>query len=111
MIFLSCGRPSASAESAASFPVKRPYVYVHVKWKDATALDSLRRRFVCPRHPGPDPGSIASGAVWKDPGSSGRLSLCHRSEEHTSELQSLMRISYSVFCLKKKKKTKKQQHN
>src|SRR3546814_2933218 len=29
-----------------------------------------------------------------------------RSEEHTSELQSLMRISYAVFCLKKKKKTK-----
>src|SRR3546814_10358850 len=31
----------------------------------------------------------------------------HRSEEHTSELQSLMRISYAVFCLKKKKKEKK----
>src|SRR3546814_6920105 len=31
----------------------------------------------------------------------------HRSEEHTSELQSLMRISYAVFCLKKKKKTNK----
>src|SRR3546814_1652053 len=30
-----------------------------------------------------------------------------RSEEHTSELQSLMRISYAVFCLKKKKKTNK----
>src|SRR3546814_4434035 len=30
-----------------------------------------------------------------------------RSEEHTSELQSLMRISYAVFCLKKKKKNKK----
>src|SRR3546814_2895671 len=29
-----------------------------------------------------------------------------RSEEHTSELQSLMRISYAVFCLKKKKNTK-----
>src|SRR3546814_2835011 len=29
---------------------------------------------------------------------------CPRSEEHTSELQSLMRISYAVFCLKKKKK-------
>src|SRR3546814_6253700 len=28
---------------------------------------------------------------------------CGRSEEHTSELQSLMRISYAVFCLKKKK--------
>src|SRR3546814_8846622 len=31
-----------------------------------------------------------------------------RSEEHTSELQSLMRISYAVFCLKKKKTTQKQ---
>src|SRR3546814_10322842 len=30
-----------------------------------------------------------------------------RSEEHTSELQSLMRTSYAVFCLKKKKKTNK----
>src|SRR3546814_1224182 len=30
----------------------------------------------------------------------------YRSEEHTSELQSLMRISYAVFCLKKKKNTK-----
>src|SRR3546814_15050805 len=32
--------------------------------------------------------------------------LVERSEEHTSELQSLMRISYAVFCLKKKKKKK-----
>src|SRR3546814_2254443 len=37
-----------------------------------------------------------------------RAALCHggRSEEHTSELQSLMRISYAVFCLKKKKSQK-----
>src|SRR3546814_1926145 len=35
-----------------------------------------------------------------------------RSEEHTSELQSLMRISYAGFCLKKKKKTRKiDEHN
>src|SRR3546814_6281068 len=33
--------------------------------------------------------------------------LLERSEEHTSELQSLMRISYAVFCLKKKKKHNK----
>src|SRR3546814_6186408 len=33
-----------------------------------------------------------------------------RSEEHTSELQSLMRISYAVFCLKKKNKTHKNAH-
>src|SRR3546814_8462215 len=31
-----------------------------------------------------------------------RLAVAQRSEEHTSELQSLMRISYAVFCLKKK---------
>src|SRR3546814_7916459 len=35
----------------------------------------------------------------------------HRSEEHTSELQSLMRISYAVFCLKKKKTKIQQQTN
>src|SRR3546814_3139861 len=40
------------------------------------------------------------------PGAALSLQLHHhrRSEEHTSELQSLMRISYAVFCLKKKKK-------
>src|SRR3546814_1611644 len=37
--------------------------------------------------------------------------LHQRSEEHTSELQSLMRISYAVFCLKKKKKKKEIQNN
>src|SRR3546814_9146607 len=38
-------------------------------------------------------------------GRSGRVRRGRRSEEHTSELQSLMRISYAVFCLKKKRKT------
>src|SRR3546814_4179785 len=42
------------------------------------------------------PGGVAfHGGTWVD--------LNPRSEEHTSELQSLMRISYAVFCLKKKK--------
>src|SRR3546814_5501234 len=36
--------------------------------------------------------------------------LTSRSEEHTSELQSLMRISYAVFCLKKKTKIKNKNH-
>src|SRR3546814_1041411 len=39
------------------------------------------------------------------------LDVTDRSEEHTSELQSLMRISYAVFCLKKKKQTTMSQHN
>src|SRR3546814_9616536 len=37
-----------------------------------------------------------------DPATAGRLANLKRSDEHTSELQSLMRISYAVFCLKKK---------
>src|SRR3546814_5004192 len=41
---------------------------------------------------------------------SGAFLPARRSEEHTSELQSLMRISYAVFCLKKKKKRPKK-HN
>src|SRR3546814_1802736 len=42
-----------------------------------------------------------------DPAFAEGLGASHRSEEHTSELQSLMRILYAVFCLKKKKKRDK----
>src|SRR3546814_5179052 len=47
--------------------------------------------------------------VWRSRSEAPRRAAClaKRSEEHTSELQSLMRISYAVFCLKKKKKTRK----
>src|SRR3546814_4728429 len=48
----------------------------------------------------------ARSAVAARPGATARI-VARRSEEHTSELQSLMRISYAVFCLKKKKKTSK----
>src|SRR3546814_7537926 len=52
----------------------------------------------------------------------GMVTICHhgtvaalatraRSEEHTSELQSLMRISYAVFCLKKKTTTTQKKHS
>src|SRR3546814_7403566 len=41
----------------------------------------------------------------EQPSDSGDWTCSTRSEEHTSELQSLMRISYAVFCLKQKKKT------
>src|SRR3546814_6362332 len=43
------------------------------------------------------------GNILKDAARPRSEGLIERSEEHTSELQSLMRISYAVFCLKKKK--------
>src|SRR3546814_1288225 len=50
------------------------------------------------------PGPAARKASPYGPaGPAHRISASARSEEHTSELQSLMRISYAVFCLKKKK--------
>src|SRR3546814_4199081 len=51
--------------------------------QDRGAVDLIRHAYVIPEYQGAGIGS--------------------RSEEHTSELQSLMRISYAVFCLKKKK--------
>src|SRR3546814_1517866 len=45
----------------------------------------------------------ASARLWRLPAQAAPLCARQRSEEHTSELQSLMRISYAVFCLKKKK--------
>src|SRR3546814_10701037 len=50
---------------------------------------------------------IGMGLQELHEGAIGDLPLFMRSEEHTSELQSLMRISYAVFCLKKKKITQK----
>src|SRR3546814_7505024 len=44
----------------------------------------------------------SEAAIWQ-------RHIADRSEEHTSELQSLMRISYAVFCLKKKNKTQTNQ--
>src|SRR3546814_5313079 len=59
-------------------------------WKDRVGFDSI--------------GQAMCGAAYLS-GSSVGPARTQRSEEHTSELQSLMRISYAVFCLKKKKNT------
>src|SRR3546814_7372115 len=63
--------------------------------RGCTGGDSNRSRPV-------KPGEIdVQSALYQMGDATGALR--HRSEEHTSELQSIMRISYAVFCLKKKK--------
>src|SRR3546814_1795366 len=67
-------------------------------------LDASRRlpgRRPCPRR-----GPPGAQAIDREDEKRGPNRAEARSEEHTSELQSLMRISYAVFCLKKKKKKK-----
>src|SRR3546814_2106438 len=59
-------------------------------------------RLTQPRMPGHRLAPEACGEALEE--GLGQRDLGQRSEEHTSELQSLMRISYAVFCLKKKTK-------
>src|SRR3546814_5168831 len=56
------------------------------------------------------PGEVAGSFVFGSEGAIIFIMFDNRSEEHTSELQSLMRISYAVFCLKKKKNTQQSSH-
>src|SRR3546814_6497532 len=70
------------------------------------ATDGLTRLFGIPGRTASAVRRAGLGAVQRLP------ALKHfRSEEHTSELQSLMRISYAVFCLQKKNKQKKTTDN
>src|SRR3546814_6663966 len=91
-------RPPRSTRTDTLFPYTtlfRSQLY-HNPFSSATIATRLGVFTIIPLTP-PD----ASWASWLlRPGLSPLLET--RSEEHTSELQSLMRISYAVFCLKKK---------
>src|SRR3546814_4484589 len=64
--------------------------------------DSVRFGRLHPRSRRNHAGKDRLGQGAQDASPRADRGLCRRSEEHTSELQSLMRISYAVFCLKKK---------
>src|SRR3546814_2070568 len=79
-----------------------------IKVELAERVGALKERGITPGIAtvlvGADPASqLYVGMKHRDSEAIGMNSI-QRSEEHTSELQSLMRISYAVFCLKKKKK-------
>src|SRR3546814_7614436 len=100
-------RPPRSTRTDTLFPYTTLF-----RSHDDVVVQCLRRRTVLhalARCAGPDGGlhvpapRPAVPAVAEAPARDRRRTL-GRSEEHTSELQSLMRISYAVFCLKKKNK-------
>src|SRR3546814_17675952 len=90
VFFLMILRPPISTHTDTLCPYTTLFRSLHVR----TAADHL-------------PGLAARALEQDRQGAADAPRLCAlvmRSEEHTSELQSLMRISYAVFCLKKKKK-------
>src|SRR3546814_5739063 len=95
-------RPPRSTRTDTLFPYTtlfRSYERYFGAGRDAGALvDDHVGVDVCDAHPGD------AAREDRHPGADRRHWEQSRSEEHTSELQSLMRISYAVFCLKKKKK-------
>src|SRR3546814_6634217 len=94
--FLMIRRPPRATRTDTLFPYTTLF---------RSRLGGERRR--CPRAAADRPRLSVAAAQCGDHGILCRAAGQARSEEHTSELQSLMRISYAVFCLKKKIK----QHN
>src|SRR3546814_5548623 len=98
--------PSAPTTCTVTLPLRKSIGAVRrdlASEKNGHAIRSWASRGAKP------PGSARNRASGALPESSDTTHA--RSEEHTSELQSLMRISYAVFCLKKKKHTQNAQRH
>src|SRR3546814_8924161 len=110
--FLKIRRPPRSTRTDTLFPYTTLFRSRSDRGRSggAVARRSRRCRGRTGVRRGPEPrrrGGARRGAVGGDDRRRGA-----RSEEHTSELQSLMRISYAVFCLKKKKRERQtRRHN
>src|SRR3546814_3550186 len=85
-------RPPRSTRTDTLFPYTTLFRSVQRDGRGAGHPGCGRARRQSRRQPAPLPRRGDDG---------GKRGLFHRSEEHTSELQSLMRISYAVFCLEK----------
>src|SRR3546814_8968687 len=100
-------RPPRSTRTDTLFPTRRSSDLITHRplWRMTQGLATNRASF--------DPGAptlrIGLPGWRRHVFRSREVATPIRSEEHTSELQSLMRISYAVFCLKKKKHTNKHQ--
>src|SRR3546814_11289686 len=98
LFFLMIRRPPRSTRTDTLFPYTTLFRSPKAGRSPASAADRDR---IPARHRAPANRARGNpGGGW----GAGCLIVRPRSEEHTSELQPLMRISYAVFCLKKKKK-------
>src|SRR3546814_8948749 len=113
IVFLMIRRPPRSTRTDTLFPYttlfrSRRYPARRLTPATPEAPPDARRDGASPMRPEDHPpATVHTGSMSSYPARcparnlNGRM----RSDEHTSELQSLMRISYAVFCLKKKKTT------
>src|SRR3546814_1832176 len=98
-------RPPRSTRTDTLFPYRRSSDLCTAAWSTLSGTASIvalklsRSRAKAPAATTTPTSSAVTGSSHDQPS----VSMPTRSEEHTSELQSLMRISYAVFCLKKKK--------
>src|SRR3546814_1558286 len=101
--FLTIRRPPRSTRTDTLFPYTTLFRSpASCPWRAPAPSRPTRRQ----SSPAPRPGRLSKSLPYRNLSSSGASHALvgdrPRSEEHTSELQSLMRISYAVFCLKKK---------
>src|SRR3546814_9770711 len=103
-----CSPPPRRAPSTPN-----PSLHASVAAAGWTRVDASPRRAPAPGRPVADAGHrhVLSSAHPVRAPAIRAVAPAGRSEEHTSELQSLMRISYAVFCLKKKKTIKNDTEN
>src|SRR3546814_1388635 len=95
-------RPPRSTRTDTLFPYTTLFRSISFAAPMIASTGQAWMHLVQPMHSASRIKAICAGAEPRLVSSSSTGTFIRRSEEHTSELQSLMRISYAVFCLKKK---------